>query len=556
MDVVADRTVDAPVDAPVERGLAVLEPWIPDHLRAIVEARFWAPIEQLTSLDAMVADPDFRIDPGGHIGLYSDHGPNHARDVAIRAVAIAGWACGPLIDERAPERVQLVTGVAVLVSLIHDVGMCVVPPVGRALHAQYAAQLVFSPEFADVLDELVRTDSGRLRTHVERTGVAALAPVATVVAEVLATAAAHSKSTVPISLFDDRASFRAVMQYICRTELTRQLHTTDRHLDDDGTFAWLTDPDHREFADDVIDALRLVRAADALRQRGTTLRTSSGFEIVVDARTGRAVTVLRSTSRRSAYLLEVDRPIVVGEANVRGAEITPDGLRFDFHRGDLATEAAEQAVAGAVAGVVDDVQRDILPTFPRRALGITIVEPSSRPEFADRVRTEFLARRPELADLVDIAPPAPTPTTPPAFDWRRRGRPLDADRRNLVLRRMAEHGTKVVHDPTPMFADALVLHVGAGEVVIAPGEHASFVVVPFEHGLVVEPLGGYRSDAALPWLPVGTIGVLRGHDRNSTVSATHVVEVLVIPDDAFLRYWAEPYGVDELVDRIARRPGP
>ena len=46
---------------------------------------------------------------------------------------------------------------------------------------------------------------------------------------------------------------------------------------------------HRALADDAIDAVRLVRAADALRQRGTTLRTSAGYEIFIDTDSGDAV---------------------------------------------------------------------------------------------------------------------------------------------------------------------------------------------------------------------------------------------------------------------------
>ena len=40
-----------------------------------------------------------------------------------------------------------------------------------------------------------------------------------------------------------------------------------------------------ELADDVVDALRALRAADVLRQRGTALRTSGGYEVFFDART-------------------------------------------------------------------------------------------------------------------------------------------------------------------------------------------------------------------------------------------------------------------------------
>ena len=65
----------------------VLARWVDPSLRATIEERFWAPIERLTSLEAMVADPAFVADPGRHVGLYSDHGPNHARDAACAIAA-------------------------------------------------------------------------------------------------------------------------------------------------------------------------------------------------------------------------------------------------------------------------------------------------------------------------------------------------------------------------------------------------------------------------------------------------------------------------------------
>ena len=53
-------------------------------------------------------------------------------------------------------------------------------------------------------------------------------------------------------------------------------------------YAWLDSPDpaHRALAEDAVDAVRLVRAADALRQRGTTLRTAAGYDVFIDVETG------------------------------------------------------------------------------------------------------------------------------------------------------------------------------------------------------------------------------------------------------------------------------
>lgn len=533
----------------------VLARWVDPSLRATIEERFWAPIERMTSLEAMVADPAFVADPGRHVGLYSDHGPNHARDVAARAATIADWAIGTLVADRDPGRAAFVTGTAVMISLLHDVGMCADPPVGRRLHAQYATQLVFAPAFAGVMSDVLATDAGRIRSALERVGLDAT-EIGRAAREVLACAVAHSKSTVPTPLLDDRAGFRSLLQFVERTELARQPDATDRTVPDDGSYAWLVDPALADVATDVVDAIRIVRAADALRQRGTTLRTSSGFEVVVDARTGDAVAVLRSASGRSAFLLDVDTPLVVGEADIRGAELGPDAVRFQFHRGSFADDTMAESVARAVAGVVDDIQLDILPSFPGRRLDLELATPHDDPTFAERVRRAFAARRPELDDLVRVVDAPPTPGSPPGFDWRTRGRALDPARMPQLAAELDAHGLRISGDHHGLFDDVVVVDVEAGETVIAPGEEASFVVVPLGDGLDILPLGGYRAVATPPYVPVGTIGVLRGHDRNSAVVASRAVEVLVVPDHAYLDRWAGCYDAAALVARVQEGPLP
>lgn len=543
------------VDDEVALSVDALDPWIEPQLRLLIEDRFWAPIERLTSLEAMVADPSFLLEPGAHLGLYSDHGPNHARDVALRAASISEWAIGTLVADRGPERRSFITGVAVLLSLIHDVGMCVDPPVGRKLHAAYATQLVFCDSFADVLDQLLSSDAGRLASGVRAAGVdEALAR--TVACEVLACALAHSKSTVPARLLDDRAGFRTQLQYVLSTDLAAQLDATDRAVADDGSFAWLDPAVAPRLADDVIDAVRIMRAADALRQRGTTLRTSAGFEVVLDGRTGQAAAVLRSRDRRSAYLLEVDSPIVVGEANIRGAEIDPHRLEFQFHRGALATDEMSERVADCVAHVIDDIQLDILPTFPATNFDIELVAPDDDPSFAERVRDAFVWRRPELRDRVVVANGVAVTSVVPTFDWCRRGRSLDVEARPSVLANMVLHGMRLTRTSEVMFADVVVVDVEPGDVIMSPGEAANFVIVPMGPGVAIAPLGGYQPMAVEPWIPVGTIGVLRGHARNSTVTADQSLEVLVIPDTAFLARWAEPFDGPTLVERVTRSPLP
>jgi hypothetical protein len=148
------------------------------------------------------------------------------------------------------------------------------------------------------------------------------------------------------------------------------------------SFAWLDSPDsaHRALADDVVDAARLVRAADALRQRGTTLRTTAGYEIFIDAQTGQAVYSLRTSVGDRLFLLRVDNPVGAGEANLRKAELTRTATWVSFHRGRFSSPAAAAAAAGeATARVVADIGDDVLGAFEVRRPSADLPAPGARP---------------------------------------------------------------------------------------------------------------------------------------------------------------------------------
>ena len=180
---------------------------------------------------------------------------------------------------------------------------------------------------------------------------------------------AHSKSAIPAEVLNDRVALRRVLQRVIFTGLddhraAKQLPqaadtspmpadaNTDAYDDPSQSFAWLTAPNgpQAELADDVVDALRALRAADVLRQRGTVLRTSGGFEICMDAETARAVCTLRPATGDAAYVIIYDDDRGAGEANISAAFVTPQGhLRIAFHRGAFGSEDAAQRAAASVA---------------------------------------------------------------------------------------------------------------------------------------------------------------------------------------------------------------
>jgi hypothetical protein len=407
------------VTPPVEPG--PIDRHLSREVRAILEERFWRPVEEVSTLEALPGDASFVSAPGTHPALFGDHGVVHARDVAAGVVELAGTVEGVLLPARAADRQAFVVGLAVILGYLHDVGMHDATATGRRVHALYAAHLPFSGSMDDVLRRLAEDGSEVTR----RVGsVAEVAPFGVapdvVIRELFSLALAHSKSTVPASLLADLASLRAVLQRAVLVDLEhyRRAGTTpapDDALPDElgvnarwyadpvgDAYAWLVsnDPAHVALADDAIDAVRLVRAADALRQRGTTLRTAAGYEIFIDAETGRSVYALRTSAGERLFLLRVDSPMGAGEANVRRAVVTQNGdLRLSFHRGRFSSAAAAESACSATARVVADIGADVLGAFGARRPSPGL-PPSSRDPGSMRIELERPADEPAFAEAV------------------------------------------------------------------------------------------------------------------------------------------------------------
>lgn len=135
---------------------------------------------------------------------------------------------------------------------------------------------------------------------------------------------AHSKSKVPADLLADPVALARRMRWVVFTPMSDHRVAAGGRADDDlgaltatsgvehprpaQAYSWLTasaEP-KADFADDVVDTVRVLRAADVLRQRGSSLRTSGGFEVFFDAHTGGAVCSLRPADGRCAYFVTYD----------------------------------------------------------------------------------------------------------------------------------------------------------------------------------------------------------------------------------------------------------
>ena len=314
-------------------------------------------------------------------------------------------------------------------------------------------------------------------------------------------------------------------------------------------------------AEDVVDALRVLRAADALRQRGTTLRTSAGYEVFIEQATGQAVYALRSAENGHLYLLRSNDVKSAGEANIRVAAISPNGhLRIGFQRGAYASDIARRRAVECTATVVADIQADVLPAFSHswRAgwpksdgsveMLVQLERPDDSPSFADDVAGELLRAQPSLAGRIAVVADL-AGADPAERELYHRGVPVLArtDEARRVLTELRDHGTNVDDlDEDEAFADVRRVAVEAGEPVMRRGSPPAFVYIATGPGLLVRPGGGYRSVSTGVWIPLGVTGVVRRAERNSEVIAEQPVDVLMIPGELFTRAWFRPYDSAEL----------
>ncbi len=571
-----------------------LDEHLPPGLRGDLERRFWRPIEAGAKLEALVEDPTFYDDPGRHPAMFADHGVVHVRDVAGGLVHLVDTVDGVLLPARPPDRRRFMATLGVALAYLHDVGMVDMSRVGRRVHPPYAAHAAFWPDAAPLVDQLL--GPGPIRTRLDE--VAAdepfEAPIDVMIRELLSLSAAHSKTTIPPALLDDRAALAREMRQILFTSLDDHRAAAAAQLGvpvpaprgDSGpasldraapadAYAWLERDEgpQGELADDVIDTIRVLRAADVLRQRGTALRTSGGYEICFDARTARAVCTLRAASGDAAYVITYDDIRGGGEANIRVAAVTPHGhLRFAFHRGGFSGgDEAVRRAAASVANAIVDIQSDVLPSFegrpapglppPARRAGqmrIQLEQPSDSPTFAGEVAAVLATLEPGLdgrievvANLEDAAP-----------EERSRyllAEPIDgaSDLAAEILERLDAHGAGTVDlDPSKVFREVNRATIQARETLVAAGSPPSFVYVPMGPGLVVVPGGGYAPSSLNPWVPVATTGVIRGAERNSEIVAVQAVDVVVIPGERYATDWLRPLGPAQLRALLEARATP
>lgn len=579
-----------------------LDVHLPETIRRRLEDSYYKPINLRATLEYLSAHSrEFLVESPA--ALYSDHGVVHVRDVAARILEVLDVINGVLIPRRSSRDLNMfMKSYGVLLAYVHDIGMRDFTPFARSMHPELASQFIFSADFDDIVDEIWSGNSGNLAWRLltlSRSGELVQAPEV-VLRELMALCMCHSKSKVPTALMNQPAALRFILQRSVGMDL-RELYdlqknhggasggpieirverrrALERYYEDfeSQSFCWMLSEaaGAKRLLQDVLDTVRALRCADALRQRGTVQKTSGGYEIFVSQQTGNALCSLRFGDER-LYLMELDQPLSAGEANIAGSALMSEGdLRVAFHRGNFSDPGAVERAAGYAAAVLEDIYEDVVASFeyplddsafdqlppPGRTAGqinILLENTDDNPAFVPQVIERLAFINPMAAAHCRAVPSLQNSTSLESTRYLN-ARDIDWDptRRKALLEKIQLSGQKIDHiDIDQAFEHVRESPLEAGEVLIQAGTPSGFVYLPLGEGLQIMPLGGYQSISMQGWFPVGSTGVIRGASRNAQVVAGQKLTVLIIPKEVYLRHWYWPYTFREVRELLeGERPG-
>lgn len=596
---------------------------LPEAFTAYIEQNYYAQVTEQSKLEAVVRDPEFLKNPLKHVALFSDHGILHGRDIASKIIQVIQQINGLLIPARTLDRLEFMLGYGAMLAYLHDIGMKNFSAFGRAMHPEFAAQLIFSVEFDPWVDLLWRENSGNVAWRLMNLSVQGALEQSPqlVLREMLALSMAHSKSKVSIELLNNVHLLQQTMRRCVSTELHYLYHqqqvevvqkklaqqkqdsaewrqfaqrlevaeqqlaewmaTTpeserlnleiDRYYEDfeHTAFSWLTSDrsDIQQLTLDIIDTVRALRCADALRQRGTAFTTSAGYEVFVSQETANAVYTLKSRDRAQVFLIEGKDPISAGEANIANSSLDQAGnLRIALTRGAFSSEDATQWAAFSAAIVIQDIQADVIGSFRRssqeqeRLRGSIKLEPEMQilvegvddnPDFADLVCQELSQLNPDLACRIQAVTSLQNANLNQIDRYLRSIQPnWDIPTKLQLLDQLVKSGHKVDHiDLDRAFMETRLLTIRAGEVLIDRGVCSGFVYIPFSPGLKL--ICSIEDQMLPPWVQIGDVEVIRETMTDYKVVAEQTVELLMIPKQIYRRYWYASYSVNEFTQLFA-----
>jgi hypothetical protein len=602
--------------------LSFLNKYLSPNFRQQIEEVFYQKINANARLAEVLKDPLFLSHPLRHVSLFNDHGVVHVRDVAYRLLNLLQELNGIHFAKRDPVRLEFMKGYGALLAYVHDIGMLQVKSLDYDMHPNAAAQMVFNEFFDKQISALWEENSGNVAWRITRLVYkkALSQPPKHILHEMLALCGAHDKALVPVEVLNHPAELRRALQEMVGYSLryqwlefqltraenqlraARDLETVQRQKYEtqyqaaeqalasaiaqkevskdvnpflkpyyqdfwQESFQWLVteNPEARELVDDVIDTLRVLRVANASRQRGAKLRATGEHQIFLDHYSGNAIYAIND--RQKLFLLESKNNLLAGEVNLSGTEFTQSGdLRISFYCGHFADDAATSRAVYNAAVAVNEVQSDMIGSFARPPAGqdnssgdylkkwkpvyILLESRDDNPDFSMQVKAQLSLINPDLKDTVRLVPSVQNATE------QERNRYLNAKEikwdlkiENEMLEKISSSGHKIATmHVEEAFRDVKSDAIPAGEVLVQAGTLASFVYIPLGEGLTGYPLGGYTPFHAAPFVPLANVGVIRSDMRNATIVAEKPVEVLIIPREVYLRYWHHTYSEVEFIE--------
>jgi hypothetical protein len=581
--------------------------------RLSIEKNYYEKINTQAQISQTIKDPLFVNHPLEHISFTNDHGIVHVRDIAVRVLTLIDELNGIHFPKRNAARLEFMKGLGVILAYIHDLGMAEVKNVEEDYHEVIASQTVFQPGFEDNLSLLWEENSGNVAWRITKLAIKKSLPhnSKTVLREILSLCGLHTKKICPITTLNEPLELRKVIQEVIAYPISYQILqqkyndaenqlraaraaesnnkqtyeqqkiTAEKNLNDFGkpavnsfldifysdiwkdSFQWLVSDNTEvcELRDDVIDTLRVLRAANASRQRGAKLRATGDHQIFLDHQTAKAVFAVNT--HQKMLLLESQNTLLAGEVNLSSTEFTQAGdLRISFYRGTFGDDTAIKRAVFNAAIAINEVQDDMIGSFQHKtgadftkqfAVSYILLENcDDNPEFSTLVKEQLIILNPELKESIRIVPSLQNATE------QERNRYLssaelkwDLKTENEMLENIANSGHKIIAmKANEAFSHVKCAEIPAGEVLVQAGSPASFVYIPIAEGLVGYPLGGYAPFHVNAFIPLGNVGVIRGDTRNSTIIAEKTVKVLMIPKEVYLKHWHNTYTEQEFSARL------
>lgn len=604
-----------------QNALAQLDRYLPEKIRHKLEQDYYTKITEQARLEVSMRDPDFLQNPLEHITLLANHSVIHVREVAISVLNILSTMNGIHFPARLPNRLEFMKGYAILIAYLHEIGMTDAIVQGHDMHSEYSAQATYADLFDDNLTKIWEDNCGNIPWRLAKLSYQGVLhqPPKTILREMCALTCAHTTKCISTDILSQPESLRREIQNIlqhslpylwhqkqlnnARAKLISTAHNSDQYeaivtaekaaqsefeqaiqsgkISEKNnsflelyykdfakeSFQWLVDshPELQELRDDVIDAIRALRAANASRDKTLGLRSPGNFQIFLDQVTGNAIYSIGLVDQ--TFLLESSKTKVVGDVNINSIHFTEDGdIRVAFHRGMFMNTKAIESVSFNVAVVINEVQELMIDAFVRpqgspssadyhkkhAQVNLLLENTDDNPHFTARVAQELETLNPTLKNRIRLVPslqeilPAEKERYLAAkeVDW-------DLKTRNEVLEKIAKSGHKIEKmDPNLAFSNVRIIDLLPGERLIEAGSRSSFVYIPLSDGLVGYPVGGFQPFYSHAWVPLGNIGVIRGDIRSATILAELQLQLLIIPKETYLKYWHFTYSEEEFTQLL------